>query len=98
MAQPVESRSARVQRVLHEADELKRDGRFSDAERRYRTAVRLHPDNLTALFRLGSLLAAMNRPAEAAKFLLRALATNPPDPEVQAQLREALQKLQPLRP
>src|SRR5262245_14069430 len=94
MAQPAESRSARVQRLLHEADELKRDGRYMDSERRYRTAVRLHPDNLTALFRLGCLLSAMNRPAEAAKFLNRALATNPPDPEVKAQLEEALRKLE----
>ena len=95
MAQPAESRSARVQRLLQEADGLRRDGRYGESERRYRTAVRLHPDNLTALFRLGTLLTAMNRPQEAAKFLLRALATNPPDPEVQAQLRDALGKLQP---
>jgi predicted Zn-dependent protease len=89
-----ETRSARVQRLLHEADGLRRDGRYSDAERRYRNAVRLHPDNLTALFRLGTLLAAMNRPAEAARFLQRALATRPPDPGVEAQLKEALQKLE----
>ena len=70
---------------------MRREGRFSEAERRYRTAVRLHPDNLTALFNLGTLLRAMNRPAEAAKFLERALATNPPDPDVKAQLLAAIQ-------
>ena len=96
MAPPAESRSARVQRLLHEADGLRRDGRYTDSERRYRTAVRLHPDNLTALFRLGDLLATMNRPAEAAKFLQRALGTNPPDPEVKAQIEEALKKLETL--
>ena len=96
MAPPAESRSARVQRLLKEANHLRKDGRYGEAERRYRTAVRLHPDNLTALFRLGMLLVAMNRPGDAEKFLLRALATNPPDPEVQAQLRNALQKLRKL--
>ncbi len=96
MTRTAESRSARVQRLLQEADVLHRDGRLSDAERRYRTAVRLHPDNLTALFRLGTLLAVMNRPAEAGKFLHRALATNPPDPEVQAQLKQALSKIESL--
>ena len=93
MAAAAESRSARVQRLLKDADALRKDGRYSEAERRYRTAVRLHPDNLTALFRLGTLLTAMNRAGEAARFLQRALATNPPDPEVQAQIREALKKL-----
>lgn len=88
-----ESRSARVQRLLKDADVLRKEGRYGEAERRYRSAVRLHPDNLTALFRLGTLLTAMNRPGEAAKFLQRALATNPPDPEVQGQLREAMRKL-----
>ena len=87
-----ETRSARVQRLLQEAAKLRKDGRFGEAERRYRTAVRLHPDNLTALFSLGNLLAAMNRPAEAAKFLERALGTNPPDPQTRAQLEEALTK------
>jgi hypothetical protein len=33
----------------------------------------------------------MNRPAEAAKFLERALATNPPDAAVKTQLLEAIQ-------
>ena len=96
MAPAAESRSARVQRLMKEADALRKDGRYGEAERRYRTAVRLHPDNLTALFRLGTLLTAMNKRHEAAKFLLRGLATNPPDPEVQAQLRDALKKLETL--
>jgi predicted Zn-dependent protease len=96
MAQPAaESRSARVQRVLQEADRLRKEGRYAEAERRYRTAVRLHPDNLTALFRLGTMLTAMNRPAEAAKCLQRAIATKPPNAEVQAQLQDALRKVQP---
>ncbi|HEX2651982.1 MAG TPA: tetratricopeptide repeat protein [Burkholderiales bacterium] len=88
---PAEPRSTRVQRLLQEARTLRREGRFGEAERRYRTAVRLHPDNLTALFNLGTLLQAMNRPAEAAKFLERALATNPPDAAVKTQLLEAIQ-------
>jgi cytochrome c-type biogenesis protein CcmH/NrfG len=88
-----ETRSARVQRMLQEAACLHRDGRFGDAERRYRTAVRLHPDNLTALFSLGTLLAAMNRADEAVKFLERALATNPPDPHTRAQLEGALARV-----
>ena len=93
MAQPALSRSARVQRLLKDADVLRKEGRFGEAERRYRTAVRLHPDNLTALFRLGTMLTAMNRPAEAAQFLKRALATNPPDAEVKKQLEATLRKL-----
>ena len=88
---PAESRSAKVQRLLQEARELRREGKYGESERRYRTAVRLHPDNLTALFNLGTLLQAMNRHADAARFFERALATDPPDPEVKAQLIKAIE-------
>ena len=86
------SRSERVKRLLDEAAALRRDGRLADAERRYRSAVRLSPDNLSALFHLGTLLTAMNKPAEAARILHRALDTNPAEPQVQAALQEALRK------
>ncbi|MBI1943173.1 MAG: tetratricopeptide repeat protein [Betaproteobacteria bacterium] len=94
MAARGETRSARVQRLLQEAAALRADGRLADAERRYRSAVRLSPDNLSALYHLGTLLAAMHRPAESARFLERALATKPAAPEVQAALREALAALE----
>lgn len=56
---------------------LARSGRFTEAEERFRRALRLEPDNPQGLFHLGLTLEALGRPDEAVRHYLRAQQVEP---------------------
>jgi Tfp pilus assembly protein PilF len=84
----------RMQKLLDEAAILRRNGSLGEAERRYRQALRLHPDNGTVLLLLGMLLAAQDRWKESGQVLRRAVNADPRDPDAHYNLGCVLQQLQ----
>src|SRR5258707_8461162 len=93
MPASAEKRSAKVQRLLQEAAILRRNDNLDEAERRYRSILRLQPTHLASLGLLGGLLAERGRFEEAAQVLTRATAVNPQDADAQYNLGIALQRL-----
>jgi tetratricopeptide (TPR) repeat protein len=65
---------------------LQGDGRFEQAIEFYRLALKINPEEDTALVRLGLLLAKQGTPGEAKRLLQNALARNPRQPAVRKTL------------
>ncbi len=65
-------------------------GRYADAQREYRAAIRIKPDHVGALNNLGMSLAQENKFAEAREFFLRALALMPDSADVHNNVGQTL--------
>jgi len=64
-------------RFIQEGDRALQLGRWSDAEKAYREADRVRPNDPTVLGKLGATLQRLERPAEAASMFARALQLKP---------------------
>jgi tetratricopeptide (TPR) repeat protein len=69
---------------------LAQQGRHEEAEQHLQTAVRLHPDDPSALLNLGTLKIERGRYAEAAVMLQRSMSFDPNNPRVRLNLAIAL--------
>ena len=69
---------------------LERQGRVDEAMPEFAAALRLDPDHVPALVRVGAILAAKGRTAEAEGYLQRAIGLNPADLETRRMLAATL--------
>jgi tetratricopeptide (TPR) repeat protein len=79
--------------LLRDAATLFREGKLREAERAYRAALRVAPENADALFMIGSIALQSGRAKQAAATLERAVRRKPLQPEFHVSLGNALHRL-----
>jgi tetratricopeptide (TPR) repeat protein len=82
-----------VAQTIDAAARLHRAGQLSEAERRYRQVLAIHPDNADALHLLGVLSSQQGREDVAADLIRRAVARDPHQPMYHGNLGLALSRL-----
>ena len=93
MAKPRAGPRPGLVEVLQQAIRLQQQGRFDEAQRRYRSVLKAQPDQADALHYLGVLRAQQGNPQEAARLISRALELRPQLAEAHSNLGNVLQAL-----